>query len=127
MPESGREKVAAIITLGMLLQGSFFKSRGIRKPPLNRGVVTNVLKSLVDSRVIMKTSPRGKYMFTEEFLGMMKREVTRRMPRGTLVRYPDLRVFDISGVEQWTEEELEVYTRDLRRLWLSRTGRSSGT
>ena len=72
MPGSMREKVAAIIALEMLVQGSFFKSNGIRRRlPLTSSLVTNVLQSLVNSGVITKTSTRGKFMFTNEFFDML--------------------------------------------------------
>jgi hypothetical protein len=47
--------------------------------------------------------------------------MTEGMPRGVFIHFPDLRVFDISGIEEWTEEELDRYTRRLKERWTIRT------
>ncbi len=84
-------------------------------------LVTRVLRALIDSRVIYKSMPRRKYLFTREFIETMKGEITRDMPRRLLLHRPDFAVFDISGIETWTEEEFEIYGKRLRKHWLARS------
>jgi hypothetical protein len=41
------------------------------------------------------------------------------MPRGALVSLPSLKVFDVSGMDNWDEEELALYIDWLRKHWAS--------
>ncbi|MDV3294177.1 MAG: hypothetical protein LYZ70_07890 [Nitrososphaerales archaeon] len=131
MPKrSKREAITAVIALQMLIQGGYFDSHGLSGLPFNRTLTTRALRALVGSGVIARSAPKRKYLFTDEFMGMMKQEVTRGMSRGIFVHYPDFGAFDVSGMEDWTEDELEVYVQKLREHWLMRTtakhgGRSS--
>jgi len=50
----------------------------------------------------------------------VKREVTRLMPRRLFIHYPDFEVFDVSGIESWSQEELELYMKELKKRWLAR-------
>ena len=54
----------------------------------------------------------------------MKLDIIKGMPRGILVHYPDLKVFDVSGIEEWTEEELDRYIARLRERWQIRRGQA---
>ena len=112
-----------MIALEILLQGVHFDSKNIRHLPFNASFVSRTFQALRQAGVITKSTRRGKYLLTGGFLDAMKREVTRGMPRGILVHHPDLAVFDLSGIETWTEEELEVYVRELRRRWSLRARR----
>jgi len=71
--------------------------------------------------VIRKSTARAKYLFTEAFLEAAEREITGGMPRGIFVHYPDLSIFDVCGIGNWTEEELQIYVRRLREHWVRRT------
>ena len=118
MPHSKREEVAAVITLMVLLEGVFFDARKLSKLPYERSLVWRVMKALVATGVIVKVR-KGKYIVADGFADMLGREVTWKMPRGALVSFPSLRVFDISGVSSWNEGELEVYITWLRRHWMT--------
>ena len=104
----------------MLVQGIYFESESIWGLPLNRDLVRKTFRALIGSNVIRKLGMRGKYQLTDEFLDSMREDITRRMPRGMFIRYPDLAVFDICGIGTWTEEEVEVYVRRLKERWLLR-------
>jgi hypothetical protein len=116
-----REAVAAILVVEMLIQGVFFDTRRLRRLPFNKRLVERVLRALVDSRVVVKSRLRRKYILTDEFLNLAKGEVVRTMPRQLFIHCPDAAVFDISGIEDWTEEELEIYLRELRKHWREKT------
>ncbi len=111
-----------MIAIEMLTQGVYFDSQSLRGT-FQRMLITRVLRALIDSRVITKSMPRRKYLFTKEFLGIMKEEITRGMPRRIFVHYPDFAVFNVSGIEGWTDEEFETYVKRLRKHWLARSGR----
>lgn len=120
LPKSTRERVTAMIAIEMLVQGVFFDSRSLRGPSFNERQVTRVLDALIDSQVITRSMPRMKYVLTDEFLDTVKREVTRLMPRRLFIHYPDFEVFDVSGIESWSQEELELYMKELKKRWLAR-------
>ena len=118
MPHTKREEVAAVISLMVLLEGVFFDSHKLSKLPYERSLVWRVMKALVAAGVIVRVR-RGKYVVADGFAEMLRREVTWKMPRGPLVSFPSLRVFDVSGVGIWNEDELEVYITWLRRHWMT--------
>lgn len=118
MPHTKREEVAATIALMVLLEGVFFDARKLSKLPYERSLVWRVVKALVDSGVLVKVR-KGKYLVAGGFADTLKREVTWKMPRGALLSFPSLRVFDVSGLESWDEDELEVYIVWLRKHWKS--------
>lgn len=118
MPHSKREEVAAVIALMALLEGVFFDARKLSKLPYERSLVWRVMKALVAAGVLVKVR-RGKYIVADGFAEALRREVTWKMPRGPLVSFPSLRVFDVSGVGTWNEDELEVYITWLRRHWMT--------
>lgn len=120
LPKSTRERLAAMIAIEMVVQGVFFDSRSLRGPSFNERQVTRVLDALIDSRVITRSMPRMKYVLTDQFLDAVKSEVTRLMPRRLFIHYPDLGVFDISGIESWSQEEFELYMKELKKHWLAR-------
>jgi hypothetical protein len=116
-----REALAATVAVEMLAQGVYFDSRSVYGLPVNRRLVSKTLRALIDAGIIKKSTSRGKYLFTDAFLGEIGREVTGNMPRGIFVHYPDLSIFDICGIGNWTEEELQVYVKRLRERWVLRT------
>lgn len=107
----------------MLVQGAFFDSSIVRELPFDKRRVSRVLHNLIDSGVILKTTRRGKYLFTDGFLSRLKGEIARGAGHRIFIPIPDLEIFDVVGVEHWTEQELEVYTKGLKDRWLLRTGR----
>ena len=124
MPGSGkREEIAALIALQLLLEGAFFDSHTIRELRFNARQVDRVLHNLLISGVIMKRARRGKYLLTDGFLETLRGEIARGVRQGIFIPIPDLGVFDVSGIEHWTEDELELYAKELRERWLLRTGR----
>jgi hypothetical protein len=124
LPSSKREEIAANIAALMLVQGVFFDSSSMKELPYNERLANRVFRALVDSGIVAKSTRRGKYLLTDEFLGAVKAVTTRGMRRQIFVPLPDLAVFDVAGIETWTEEELDIYTSKLKARWLLRSGRS---
>ena len=112
-----RETLAAMTALEMLVEGVHFRSRSIWGLPFNKEPVRRTFGALAESGVIRKQRAKGRYLLTNTFVDAMKEDITRRMPRGVFIHYPDLAVFDICGIEKWTEEEFEVYIKRLREHW----------
>ena len=123
MPGSRREAISSVIALQMLIQGAYFDSHSLSELSFSRSLVSKALRALIDSGVITRYTPRRKYLFTDEFLEGMKRGVTRGMPRRAFIHYPDFEVFDLSGIESWTAEELELYVKKLKKHWQMRARR----
>ena len=88
--------------------------------PFDHNSVGRTLRALIDAEVISRSPVRGKYRFTDTFAEMLKQDVTKDMPRELFIHYPDLRVFDIAGIDLWTEAEFKWYTERLRERWLIR-------
>lgn len=130
LPKTKREEVAAIITLLALIEGVFFDTRDLRRLPYESTLVSRVLKSLVDSNVLMKIHDRRNYILTDEFRGTLKTEVQRRTPRSGIHQFPSLDVFFVGGMEDWSEHEFEIYVDQMRDMWrrLSQNaGRATGS
>ena len=58
-----------------------------------------------------------KYLFTEEFLTLLRGELGRKAPRGGIAQLPDMGIFDICGMADWSEEEVEQLAKRLRKHW----------
>ena len=67
MPKTKREEIAALVTLLALLEGVFFDTRDIRRLPYKPALVSKVLKSLLDSNLLVKIHGRRSYILTDEF------------------------------------------------------------
>ncbi len=105
----------------MLTEGVYFDSHTVYSLPVNKSFVTRAFQSLISDGVVRKSRAKGKYLFTDSFLESVRREIMAGMPRGIFVHYPDLIVFDVCGIESWTEEELSSYVRRLKERWVVRT------
>ena len=116
MPKTKREEIAAFVGLLALLEGVFFDTRDFRRHHYNKNLVTRVVKALVDSGVLRKIRDRRNYILTEEFLDMVKEEIRRKIPASGIHQFPSLNVFDVAGVETWTEHEFELYVDEMRKL-----------
>ncbi len=112
-----REEVAALITSLALIEGVFFDTRDFRRLPYESTLVSRVLKSLVDSRVLMKIHDRRKYVLTDLFLETLKKEVQRKTPESGIHQFPSLDVFHVGGMADWTEHEFEIYVGQMRQMW----------
>ena len=121
MPKMRREALAAVIVVELLLKGVHFDSASVRRMPLGQTSITRTLHGLIEAGIISKSPIKGKYRLTDEFVDSLKSEMTEGMPRGIFIHFPDLRIFDISGIEEWTEEELDRYMRRLKERWTIRT------
>jgi hypothetical protein len=120
LPKRERETLVAMIVAEMMTQGLHFDSHNIYALPFNSKSVKKAFRTLIDSGVARRLSVRGKYQFTDEFLAALKEDITREMPRGLFVHYPDFDVFDVCGIGSWTEDEFESYVKRLKERWLLR-------
>jgi len=120
LPKTSREAVTALIVIELLLKGVHFDSADIWAMPFAHNRVTRTFRGLIDAGVLSKSSVRGKYRFSDSFLAYLTSETTRGMPRDLFLHFPDLMVFDVSGVGEWTEEELDRYVARLRARWKTR-------
>ena len=127
MPKSrGREELAVLIALEILAEGIAFDSRDLRRLPFSRSLVTKVLKSLVESGVLKRANAR-KYLLSEGFLSTGRQEILAKVPRSALMQFPVMTIFDVCGVETWSEHELEEFVARLRRHHRDRSRRGAVT
>jgi hypothetical protein len=115
---SGREELSALIGLEVLLEGIAFDTHDLRRLPISPALITKVLRSLQQSGVLQRVNT-GKYLFTGSFSGAMKERVLGKTPRSELMQFPAMTVFDMCGIECWTERDLEHFTQRLRQYWSS--------
>jgi len=129
MPKSRREEVAALITMLALLEGVFFDTRDFRKLPYQYNLTTRVLRTLVDSKVLMRIHDRRNYVLTDEFREMLKNEVKTKTPASGIHQFPSLEVFYVGGMEDWSEHEFDTYVSEMKSMWrrLSQERRRSPT
>ena len=119
MPKSrGREELAVLIGLEVLAEGVSFDSHDLRKHPFRPSHVTRVVNSLLGSRVLTRVGVR-KYLLTEEFQSLLKGEILAKTPRSGIIQFPTMTVFDICGIEHWTEMEVDRFARNLKEHWHS--------
>jgi hypothetical protein len=111
-----------MIVTEMLLQGVYFDSRTIRTLPATKNMIHRALRALIAAGVVTKSRARKKYLLTDEFLDWARREITRQMPRGTFIHHPDLSVFEVCGIGDWTPEELKTFMDKLEQRWILRKG-----
>lgn len=115
-----RDAVTAWLVLEMLAQGVVFDSRNVRRLPVDQSMIDRALRGLIKAGVVTRSEIRTKYLLTDQFLEALREEITRSMPRGDFVHYPDLSVFDVCGIGSWSAEELETYMARLRQRWTLR-------
>ena len=125
MRKLNRDAVTAMIVIEMLTEGVYFDSRRIRGLPVRKGMIYRALKGLIAAGVVERTRARTKYLLTDAFLYDVRQEVTKVMPRGTFVHHPDLSVFEICGLGDWTADELNAYVTKLTQRWMHRNGAPS--
>lgn len=113
MPKSKREELTAFLTLEILIEGISSEVRNLRKIPFSPALVTRVIRALQDAKVIDKIN-YGKYIFNNDFLKSVSMDVYPRMPRGGLVQYPVMAVFDLCRIEEWRDDEFEAFIKHLR-------------
>jgi hypothetical protein len=113
---SGRERLSVLIGLEVLTQGIAFDTQGLRKHGFSHNLVTKVLASLRQSGVLERVNPR-KYLFADAFSEVLREDVLGKMPRSGLMRFPTMTVFDMCGIESWTEHDLEEFVKRLRQHW----------
>lgn len=114
MPKSSRrEELSLIIGLEVLVEGVAFDSHDLRKLPFSPAFVTRVLKSLRQSGVLERVNTR-KYLFTDGFVNTMKEEIMSKVPRNGLMQFPTTTIFDMCGIESWSEVEVEGFVSRLK-------------
>ena len=119
MPKSiGREELAVLIGLEVMIEGVAFDSHDLRRLHYSSTLVTKVLRSLRQSNVLERVNAR-KYLFTDRFALALKQEVLGKTPRSGLMQFPSISVFDICGIESWTERDLEHFMKRLKQHWES--------
>jgi hypothetical protein len=117
-----RDAVTAIIVTEMLTQGVVFDTRTILRLPVPKGMIYRALKGLKRAGVVTRSEARTKYLLSDNFLEGIRQEITKDMPRGMFIHYPDLSVFDVCGIEDWSAQELETYVAKIRQRWVLRKG-----
>ena len=117
-----RDAVTALLVLEMLAQGVVFDSRSVRRLPVDQSKVDRALRGLIRGGVVTRSEIKTKYLLTDEFLEMLRHDITRSMPRGDFLHYPDLSIFDACGIGSWSADELETYVMRLRKRWALRKG-----
>lgn len=123
MPKSrGREELSALINLEIMALGIAFDSHDLRKLPFQPAHVTRVLRALQNSGVLTRVTAR-KYLFADSFQQLLKGEILAKTPRSGIIQFPTLTIFDICGLEGWSERELEHFVRRLREHWLDLAGK----
>lgn len=120
MPKtSGREKLSVLIGLEVLTQGIAFDTHDLKKHRFSSTLVTKVLRSLRQAGVLERVNLR-KYLLAGPFSRILKEDVLAKTPRSGLMQFPTMTVFDICGIETWTERDLENFTKMLRQHWAER-------
>jgi hypothetical protein len=120
MPKSRRrEELAVLVGLEVLLLGVAFDSHDLRKLPFHSSQVTRVVKALLDAGVLARIGKRKKYLFTQEFLNLLKEQVLQKTPRSGIIQFPVMTAFDACGVEHWSEQEFDRFVRALEDHWQS--------
>lgn len=115
MPKSrGREELAVLIGLEVLAESVAFDTHDLRKLPFSSTLITKVLKSLRQSGVLERVNTR-KYLFNEKFVGVLKEEILRKTPRSGLMQFPAMTIFDVCGIEGWTERDVEHFVSRLKQ------------
>ena len=117
MPKSrGREELAILIGVQVLTEGVTFDSHDLRKLPFRPSHVTRVVNSLLTSRVLTRIGAR-KYLLTDEFQSLLKEKILAKAPRSGIIQFPTMTVFDICGVEHWSEQEVDQFAIRLKEHW----------
>jgi hypothetical protein len=118
MPKSrGREELAVLIGLEVLLLGVAFDSHDLRKLPFRPSHITRVVNALLESHVLTRIGRRKKYLFTTEFQSLLKEQILQKTPRSGIIQFPSMTAFEVCGVEHWSEQELERFIREMRDNW----------
>ena len=120
MPKMRREALAAVIVVELLLKGVHFDSASVRRMPWGQTSITRTLHGLIEAGIISKSPIKGKYRLTDEFVDSLQSEMTEGMPRGIFIHFPDLRIFDISGVSNVIDlyRSREYALRALVAAWM---------
>lgn len=119
MPKSRqREELAVLIGLEVLAEGVSFDSHDLRKLPFQPAHVTRVLRALQNSGVLERINAR-KYLFTDEFQGLLTSEILAKTPRSGILQFPAMTIFDVCGCEGWSERELDQFFKRLKEHWLA--------
>jgi hypothetical protein len=117
VPRTKREEVAALVGLLALMEGVFFDTHDFRRLPYQGDLVSRVLRSLMDSGVLMKIHDRRNYVLTPEFREALKKEVGLKRPHSGIHQFPSLEVFYVGGIEDWSKHEFETYVDGMRDMW----------
>jgi hypothetical protein len=125
LPRTKREEIAAFVGLLAMLEGVLFDMGDFRRRHYNKNLVTRVVKALVESGVLKKVRDRRNYVLTERFLGILKEEIRRKTPVSGIHQFPSLDVFDVGGIENWTEHDLDVYVEEMRKLRCRLSGKKA--
>ncbi|MDG7006633.1 MAG: hypothetical protein JRN06_00145 [Nitrososphaerota archaeon] len=122
MKRLNRDAVTAMIVIEMLTEGVYFDIHAIRKLPVSKDLVTRTLKALIAAGVVTRSRARSKYLLTDEFLDALRQEIAGRMPRGSFIHHPDLAIFEVCGISDWSADEIKEYVDRLNQRWILRKG-----
>jgi hypothetical protein len=125
---SGRERLSVLIGLEVLMEGIAFDTGDLKKHGFSHNLLTKVLGSLRQSGVLEQmTRSRRKYLFADSFSRILKEDVLGKTPRSGLMQFPAMAVFDMCGIETWTEHDLDSFVGRLRQHWEVARGSSTTT
>jgi hypothetical protein len=118
VPKSrGREELAALIALEVMLLGVAFDSHDLRRLPFRPSQITRVVNALLGAGVLTRIGRRKNYLLTNGFQSLLKEQVLQKTPRSGIIQFPTMAAFEVCGVEHWSEQELERFIRGLRDHW----------
>lgn len=112
MPKSKRERLTAFLSVEILVEG-LSETNSLRRLPFSPALVTRVVRSLRDAKVIDKVR-HGKYAFSDDFLRSVSADVLPRMRRKGVTQHPVMTVFEICRMGEWSDQEFELFLLSLK-------------
>ena len=118
MGKGGRREERAVLRgLEGLQMGVAFDSHDLRKLPFRPSQITRVVNALLREGVIARIGRRKKYLLANDFRNLLKEQVLQKTPRSGNNQIPPMTAIEVSGMEHWSELEVDRFVRGLRDHW----------